>query len=572
MSLILWGGVIMLCELLLSMSLLSCQRELELQPTPGQDVSTSLTGEIVFTVADANAELLTKSSPAEEKSTISYGMIRPRDGEGQHIANITMESEPLELPAWGNDTQTKADVTGLSSFYVTCVTGSAGSESQSWGNVGFSGSSTFSGGKYWPSSNLGYKFYASNASMSFASGGTTVTASNSTDVVVAYKTDATYYASSNPLSFSHIFGKVGSVTVSPAEGFDSSDITDISITIIPKTGGTYNIRTGSWSSVSSGSATAIANSTPGTKSNDLYLVPDTYTITASWNARGMEFDGSGEFTVSAGECKNFTITLGGQVIVFSVSETEKVNFAPGNLQAVIGGGPIGGYIYTASEWHFAEHQYDYIGNAAGNNSFAIGTTVDLFGWVGASAGYDSYGLCTLGTSQRLNYGDNSRDTLKTDWGSILGVVSSYGAGWRTLTYDEWVYLFRGRTNASSLYGQCQITTASKTVTGMLILPDNWTKPSNCTVTPGDGAFDRVTYSATAVSGASNAWCDMEAAGAVFLPAAGMRMGKMMLNVGSYGSYWSSSVNRAYCFNSGSLVSSSFERYYGLSVRLVRDFN
>ena len=264
--------------------------------------------------------------------------------------------------------------------------------------------------------------------------------------------------------------------------------------------------------------------------------------------------------------------------IFSVSADKIVKFSPGNLQAVIGGGPTDTYNYSASSWNFAEHQYDIIGNAAGNTSFAVGTTVDLFGWVGTSASYDSYGLCTNTDYNNAYYGTGSSEDLKTDWGSIPGVVSSCGSGWYTLTTDEWDYLFTQRTNASSLYGQCQITTASGTVTGMLILPDNWTKPSNCTVTPGTGAFDRVTYDATAASGTSNAWCDMEAVGAVFLPTAGERYGSSVDFVGSNGNYWSRSVftvQGAYyvSFNSGYLYPQSRDRRrYGYSVRLVKDYD
>ena len=80
---------------------------------------------------------------------------------------------------------------------------------------------------------------------------------------------------------------------------------------------------------------------------------------------------------------------------FSVAETKQVYFSQGNLQAVISSdGPTDTYNYTASKWKFAEHQWSYVGNNAGNNSFAAGTTVDLFGWVGTSASYDTYGLCT----------------------------------------------------------------------------------------------------------------------------------------------------------------------------------
>lgn len=210
-----------------------------------------------------------------------------------------------ELPDKG---QTKADVTTLSSFNVACVTGSAGSEAHAWTVNGTSGST----GKYWPASNPGYKFYASNAALTFNAAGCTVAASNGTDVVVCYKNNPTY-KSSNTLQFGHVFGKIGNVTVVPDTGFVSSDITNVSITLTPKTGGTYNLRTGAWSGVATGSATGIANSTPGTKTNTLYLVPGSYTVSGSWSAKGNALSDSGSVTVTAGQQLNITIALGGEL-------------------------------------------------------------------------------------------------------------------------------------------------------------------------------------------------------------------------------------------------------------------
>lgn len=260
-----------------------------------------------------------------------------------------------------------------------------------------------------------------------------------------------------------------------------------------------------------------------------------------------------------------------------------MGFAPGNLQAVIGSGPDGTeYNYTVSSWKFANKQYEYIGNAAGNTTFAVGSTVDLFSWVGSSASYDSYGLCTSVETNSVYYGFSASDALKTDWGSIKGVVSSLGHGWYTLSSSEWEYLRTQRTNASSLFGYCDITTDFGTVAGLFLLPDNWMKPDNCTVIPGEPEYDedwnpiRVTYSASAASGALNAWCDMESRGAVFLPPSGQRYGLFTVYYdGTRGYYWSSSSrseNEAECY----VVYSPFfaavdrSRYNGCSVRLVRD--
>lgn len=65
---------------------------------------------------------------------------------------------------------------------------------------------------------------------------------------------------------------------------------------------------------------------------------------------------------------------------------------------------------------------------------------------------------------------------------------------------------------------------------------------------------------------------------IFLPAAGFRYGVSVKYVGSYGSYWSSSVYDEYCaylvyFCSGSLDPQSYYyRYDGFSVRLIKNKN
>ena len=256
---------------------------------------------------------------------------------------------------------------------------------------------------------------------------------------------------------------------------------------------------------------------------------------------------------------------------FSISSTKKMKFSKGNLQAVIGTG-ISDYRATASSWKLAGHQYDFIGDAAGNNSFAVGTTVDLFGWVGASASYDSYGLCTNTSANNAYYGTSDSYALKTEWGSVPGVVSALGSWWRTLTNEENQYLQYFRSDASSKWGHGSING----INGMIILPDVWALPANCSFSAGSSDWANA-YTLDA-SGTTNAWVDMEAAGAVFLPAAGVRDGTSVDGVGSGGLYWTSSVcnvDSAYSvyFFSGLLDSqSALDRYMGFSVRLVKEAN
>jgi hypothetical protein len=81
---------------------------------------------------------------------------------------------------------------------------------------------------------------------------------------------------------------------------------------------------------------------------------------------------------------------------------------------------------------------------------------------------------------------------------------------------------------------------------------------------------------------SDDWALMEAAGAVFLPAAGVRLGVEFYYAGTDGDYWSSTAaptsdfgnayRMSFVSNSLSIGKNKASRYYGLSVRLVRDAN
>ena len=105
---------------------------------------------------------------------------------------------------------------------------------------------------------------------------------------------------------------------------------------------------------------------------------------------------------------------------------------------------------------------------------------------------------------------------------------------------------------------------------MIILPDKWTLPSNCNFTAGFQAGNN-SYVTT---GENNLWADMEANGAVFLPAAGSRLGAAVSSVGSNCGYWSSTTSgasgayRVY-FYSDRMGLALYDHAYGFSVRLVR---
>ena len=254
---------------------------------------------------------------------------------------------------------------------------------------------------------------------------------------------------------------------------------------------------------------------------------------------------------------------------FSVSATKQVQFSQGNLQAVVGGGYAPDYYY-ASSWKFAEHQWDYIGNAPAGPYFKTGNTVDLFGWVGSNADNNRFGYGLCASTNDNDYG-NTISALKSDWGTlaITNGGNTPNFGWRTLTKDEWVYLFNTRTTTSGIrYAKATVNGKS----GVILLPDDWNASYHALVSANTADANFTSNPITAAEWTS----DFEAHGAVFLPAAGHREGTSVSFVNFNGQYWSSTsdgINYAYQVffdNSGLNPSSNPNRYYGCSVRLVRD--
>ena len=191
--------------------------------------------------------------------------------------------------------------------------------------------------------------------------------------------------------------------------------------------------------------------------------------------------------------------------VFSVAADKHIQFAQGNLQ----------YQCADKEWKFAETQYDVIGSANTNIAENYDGWIDLFGW--GTSGYNGRNPW-LNTTNDTDYGNPDGNTRASiagtnyDWG-VYNAISNGGneAGlWRTLTKDEWKYLFAERENAAAL--RSKATVAGKE--GLILLPDDWdtiAKPLAATL----NNFTDVTLTV-------KAWLAWEVAGAVFLPKAGTR--------------------------------------------------
>ena len=182
---------------------------------------------------------------------------------------------------------------------------------------------------------------------------------------------------------------------------------------------------------------------------------------------------------------------------FAISATDTVAFSRGNLQ----------YQPSTSTWRFAENQWNFVGTANGRiRHYQYSTEgwvwtykgwLDLFGW---GTGNNP----TASTSTNSNYGSF------TDWGR--NAISNGGKKanlWRTMTKDEWDYLFRERENAASLYANGTVSG----VNGSILLPDNWVIPADLHFKPSNSTDS----TAAPNNYTADEWVLMEMAGAVFLP-------------------------------------------------------
>lgn len=263
-----------------------------------------------------------------------------------------------------------------------------------------------------------------------------------------------------------------------------------------------------------------------------------------------------------------------------------------------------------------------------NDHMSTDCWIDLFGW-------------NTWNKPLLIDNDNSvfatDQSSFTDWGANViydGDVPRPANYWRTLTEDEWKYILCGRDNAEHLCGTASITVPTPEgdvdAKGLVLLPDDFEKPDGITfhyisdptsqypmnpISYGyTGAYEWPNYIfdlepktmeafMPLITSALNddkymfnqnrytvaQWEELEAAGAVFLPAAGVRwpypimhyqgdiQGVRQFDVNFIGMYWTSSYHQSedanyllMTYESGHVGFGSQPFGTGQSVRLVRD--
>lgn len=139
-------------------------------------------------------------------------------------------------------------------------------------------------------------------------------------------------------------------------------------------------------------------------------------------------------------------------------------------------------------------------------------------------------------------------STSSDWNDYTGNFVDWGSNtigndapntWRTMSINEWYYLIEQRPHHSELMGIAQVNG----VNGTILLPDGWECPDGIDFKLGlyeeHYNYPDESYFAMQQTFTLELWRKMENAGAIFLPNAGIRVGKNVYNPHGAGCYWSS---------------------------------
>ncbi len=316
----------------------------------------------------------------------------------------------------------------------------------------------------------------------------------------------------------------------------------------------------------------------------VYEFGHTCTLTASpnagytfvkWSENAIEVSAEASYSFVVLGNRNLVANYQGQSIPigaingkFSIDDSTQVFFSRGNLQ-FIGSAEI-------PYWKFADNQWDYLGTTTGQGSADQNVDRDLFGW--GTSGFNHGANCYQPwstNSSHSNYYAYGSDTCNlfdqtgwADWGCnvIINGGNQLNYGWRTLTHEEWLYLFNNRSTPSGIrYAKAKVND----VCCVILLPDDWNADYYSLNQTNNTSAN---FSSNIIT--ASQWAVLEEHGAVLLPEAGYRSGTTVKYAGSEGYYWSSSYkSTVYAWNvdlrSSSLnAGGTYYRYFGHSVRLV----
>ena len=238
---------------------------------------------------------------------LAAGCAKSVEPENQHPQQIVLcvGDDTIDM-----DVQTKATaITEIpSSLNFSVTTGKLGSsETTKKASASVSpASGKIATGLYQTANATSYNYYVSNCPITFAASGSTVSASNTTDVIAG---TATSDSTSPSVTLDHIFARTGNLTLNTQDGYTLSVISWSIASSTGGTAGTYNIATKAWSQLTKLATTSI------TKTSDMYLVPGSYTLTVSYTlTKGdwtKSFTKSAVVTLVGGKINNISGTASG---------------------------------------------------------------------------------------------------------------------------------------------------------------------------------------------------------------------------------------------------------------------
>jgi len=305
--------------------------------------------------------------------------------------------------------------------------------------------------------------------------------------------------------------------------------------------------------------------------------------------------------------------------LFSVAPGKMVRFSKGNLQYSRADLNTP---WSEGEWSFMENQYDHETSGDVGSEYSGRTAISFFGW-GTTGRYDDmyhqnqkYYMpnntlayekpdpndWSTWVGADVFYGPTGKHDLSvnnhSDWGSSIESNSS----WYTMSKAEWIWLLgvkyktpedvtidpepgvTCRATTNSLGDNTRYTKAKISgMYGIIIFPDSYTHPLETQLNYINYSNENLSFKDDNVNLIDlNDWLLMEAAGAVFIPAAGQRFLDFstydttdVTDVNKGGNYWTSSYA-----NNGSAITLFFDaglitfnhnyRFQGLNVRLVYD--
>lgn len=245
----------------------------------------------------------------------------------------------------------------------------------------------------------------------------------------------------------------------------------------------------------------------------------------------------------------------------------RVKFSPGNLTCNNG------------VWNWLSPEYTYGTTDPANNIWSH------FKW---STSISNWGM---NTSREEN--DYAGDFV--DWGTNTSLISRLGANWRTLTKDEWEYLFNSSNRHNSVtFAENDVRTDVRYIRAKVVVGNNIYKcyvlfpdgnnleldlsdvPSPYNINPSESATNGDLDWGNVTIYSTDDWLQMHEAGCVFFPLAGS-YGSQIIMGGVQGFYWSSSTNASGLPWEIHLHQLHFATYpesrsFGNSVRLAKELD